>query len=177
MIVLDACMIIAFGNAGQLDLIDTLRLDRVSVSARARSEVARDPARAAMESSIVAGRLSIDTIDLANPAEQDALRDFDARPAFRGRGDAEVLALAASRGYIVASDERAVRSVVRDLWGSQRLAGTLDFIVWAVREDRLAMAEAEGVLAHLDSGWPILAQLQRQGRTLPEIVSDLRGHA
>lgn len=69
MIVLDACMIIAFGNAGQLDLIDTLRLDRVSVSARARSEVARDPARAAMESSIVAGRLSIDTIDLSNPAE------------------------------------------------------------------------------------------------------------
>jgi predicted nucleic acid-binding protein len=170
MIVLDACMIISFGNAGRLDLIAGLRLDSVCVSARARAEVVRDPARAAMEASIAAGRLSVISIDLDNAAEQDALRDFDARPAFRGRGDAEVLALAACRGYIVASDERAMRSVVREQWGAQRLAGTADFVVWAVREGRIEIGEAEYVLAQLDSGAAVLSALERQGRTLGDFI-------
>lgn len=170
MIVLDACTIISFGNAGRLDLIDGLQLDSVCVSARARVEVVRDPARVAMEASIAAGRLSVVSIDLENPAEQDALRDFDARPAFRGRGDAEVLALAACRGYTVASDERAVRAVVRERWGNQRLAGTADFIVWAVREGRIEVAEAECALAQLDSGGAVLAELRRLGRTLRDFI-------
>ena len=171
MIVLDACMLISFGNAGRLDLIDTLRLDGVCVSARARSEVVRDPARAAMEVSIAAGRLRVETIDVENPTEQVALQAFDARPAFRGRGDAEVLALAASRAYTVASDERAIRAVVLAEWGPLRLAGTADFIVWAVREGRLLMEDAESVLPLLDSGERILAQLRREGRELKDLVA------
>jgi hypothetical protein len=173
MIVLDACMTISFGNAASLNLIDGLRFERVCISARARAEVIRDPARAAMEASIATGRLSVVAIDLENAAEQDALRKFDARAAFRGRGDAEVLALAECRGYIVASDERAMRSVVLTQWGSGRLAGTADFIVWAVREGRLDIAEAEGALAHLDSGAGVLAQLRRQGRTLADLVTEI----
>lgn len=169
MIVLDACIIISFGSAGRLDLIDTLHLDRVCVSARARTEVVRDPARTALEASIAAGRISVETVDLEIPAEQDAFRMFDARPAFRGRGDAEVLALAASREYIVASDERAIRRTVLTEFGALRLAGTLDFIVWAIREERLQFEHAESVLARLDSGARILAQLQREGRNLKDL--------
>jgi predicted nucleic acid-binding protein len=173
MIVLDACMIISFGNAGRLDLVDALRLDRVCVSARARSEVVRDPARAAMEASIAADRLCVETIDVENPAEQEALQAYDARAAFRGRGDAEVLALAASRAYIVASDERAMRSAVLAAWGSHRLAGTADFIVWAVREGRLGAGDAEDALAQLDSGARVLAQLKREGRSLSELITPI----
>lgn len=173
MIVLDACMIISFGNAGRLDLVDTLRLDRVCVSARARSEVIRDPARAAMEASVAAGRICVESIDLEDVTEQEALQAYDARPAFRGRGDAEVLALAASRGYIVASDERAVRSVVIAEWGLRRLVGTADFIVWAVREGRLPIADAESALAQLDSGTRILAQLRREGRAFKDLIANL----
>jgi len=171
MIVLDACMIISFGNAGRFDLIDTLQLDRICVGARARTEVVRDPALAAMEASIASGRLSLGTVDVENPTEQGALRSYDARPAFRGRGDAEVLALAASRGYIVASDERAIRATVIAEWGLNRLAGTADFIVWAVREGRLGAADAEEVLSQLDSGAHVLAQLKREGRTLRDLLN------
>lgn len=171
MIVLDARMIISFGNAGRLDLIETLRLDCVCVSARARTEVVRDPARAAMEASIAAGRLRVEAIDLENPVEQEAIQAYDARPAFRGRGDAEVLALAASRAHIVASDERAMRSAVLAAWGSHRLAGTADFIVWAVREGRLGAGEAEDTLAQLDSGARVLAQMKREGRTVHDLIS------
>lgn len=170
MIVLDACIIISFGNAGRLDLIDTLGLHRVCVSARARTEVVRDPARAAMEASIAAGRLCVEAIDVEHPAEQEALQAYDARPAFRGRGDAEVLALAASRAYIVASDERAMRSTVLATWGPHRIAGTADFIVWAVREGRLGACDAEDALAQLDSGARVLAQLKRDGRALRDLL-------
>lgn len=171
MIVLDACMIISFGNAGRLEVLDELRLDRVCVSARARSEVVRDPAQAALEASIVARRLCIETINMDEPGEQEALQRYDARPAFRGRGDAEVLALAASRGYLVASDERAVRSVVLAEWGRARLAGTADFVVWAIREGRLSIEEAERTLAQLDSGAHVLARLRREGRLLKDLVA------
>jgi predicted nucleic acid-binding protein len=171
MIVLDACTIISFGNAGRLDLVDALRLERVCVSVRAQSEVVRGTARASMEASIAAGRLGVEAIDVENPAEQEALQLYDARPAFRGRGDAEVLALAATRGYIVASDERAIRSAVLAAWGPHRLAGTADFIVWAVREGRLLIDHAESTLAQLDSGPRILAQLRREGRELKDLVA------
>lgn len=171
MVVLDACMVISFGNAGRLDLIDTLQLHRVCVSARARSEVVRDPACAAMEASIAAGRLCAERIDVQNPAEQESLQRFDARPAFRGRGDAEVLALAESRAYIVGSDERAMRSAVVAAWGAQRLAGTADFIVWAVREGRLLAEQAESVLGELDSGARILGQLRREGRDVQDLLA------
>lgn len=171
MVVLDACMVISFGNAGRFDLIDTLREDRVCVSARARSEIMRDPARAAMEASIASGRLCAEQIDVENPAEQEALQRYDARPAFRGRGDAEVMALADTRAYIVASDERAIRSAVVAAWGAQRLAGTADFIVWAVREGRLLVDQAESVLAELDSGSRILGQLRREGRNVKDLIA------
>ncbi len=124
-----------------------------------------------MAASIASGRLCVESIDLENPAEQEALQAYDARPAFRGRGDAEVLALAATRAYIVASDERAIRATVLAEWGPSRLAGTADFIVWAVREDRLGAGDAEGVLLELDSGTRVLAQLKHQGRTLRHLLT------
>lgn len=123
-----------------------------------------------MEASIAAGRLCVESIDVENPAEQEALQAYDARPAFRGRGDAEVLALAASRGYIIASDERAIRATVLAEWGPNRLAGTADFIVWAVREGRLGAGDAEEVLSQLDSGTRVLAQLKREGRTVRDLL-------
>jgi hypothetical protein len=82
-----------------------------------------------------------------------------------------VLALAASRGYIVASDERAIRATVIAEWGLNHLAGTADFIVWAVREGRLSAADAEEVLSQLDSGAHVLAQLKREGRTLRDLLN------
>ncbi len=170
MIVLDACTIISFGNVGRLHIVDTLQRDSVCVGVKVRSEVLREPARAAMEASIAGGSLAVVHVDLENPVEQEAWQKFDSRPAFRGRGEAEVLALAETRGYIVASDERAVRLVVRERMGELRLAGTADFIVWAVREGRLSVAEAHAVLTELDSGVAVLTHLSRQGSTLRDLI-------
>jgi hypothetical protein len=118
-LVLDACVAITFGNAARLDLVTGMAGWRVAIGARARVEVARDPAAGQLRAAIEDGSLSVAAIDLGVPAEASALADFDRRPAFRGRGEAEVLALARSRGYAVGSDERAVLTAARSEFGAR----------------------------------------------------------
>jgi len=169
-IIVDACTIITFGNVGRLDVVDGLRAHRVVTGIRSRDEVRRDPAKQQVLDSISAGRIIVEQIDLTSSAEQDSLRDFDARPAFRNRGDAEVLALAERRGYVVASDDGAVSRIVRDRFGQDRLAGALDLLVWAVRENRIELQDAKALLATLDLGPQVLLRLQKAGKALDDLL-------
>jgi hypothetical protein len=122
---------------------------------------------ACIESQVIA----VEAVDLAVGAEQEALARFDARPAFRNRGEAEVLALAATRGYIVGSDEVAVRRAALSEFGVSRLAGTLDFLKWAVVEGRATALQAEILLKGLDVGPGILRELARRGLTVVRVLS------
>jgi len=171
MVILDACIVIAFGNAGQFDLIAHLQAHQVCIGERAAAEVTRPPAFDALTQAFAAGMVGRETIDLANPTEQDALARFDSLPAFTGRGDAEVLALALTRGYVIGSDDTAVRSHgVAALGSPQHLAGSLDFLRWAVREDRLAIQDGHATLAAIDPGGSILAVLTRRGQKLEDVL-------
>ena len=137
---------------------------------RAAGEVIKPLADAAVRDALDSGRLQLVQIDPDNPAEQDALRRFDSIPAFRGRADAEVLALAVSRRMIVASDEARIRSAVRTELGTDHLAGTLAFLVWAVREGRLSVKAAETLLPRLDSGPQVAKWLAARGQTLRDVI-------
>jgi predicted nucleic acid-binding protein len=163
-VISDACFLITFGNAGALGVVTSLQAHRVLVSARSLGEVTKPPARAALDAALAAGTIVVERIDFDKPAEQDALVRFDARMAFRNRGDAEVLALAVSRGYIVASDDRAVRSAAVAEIGGKRLAGTVDFLKWAVSEGRMTKAGAVALLRTLDVGPGIIAQVVARGQ-------------
>jgi predicted nucleic acid-binding protein len=169
-LLLDACIAITFGTADRLDLLTDLRRYRVAISPLALQEVRKPPAKDRVLRAIQRGEISVEAIDLDLERERDALADFDSRPAFRGRGEAEVLALARTRAYLVGSDERAVASVVRQELGAGRIAGTLDILVWAVREERLTGTEAERLLGQLDTGPGILKTLNRAGTTFRELL-------
>jgi predicted nucleic acid-binding protein len=168
-VILDACLIITFGNVGELEVIASLQAYRVAIGSRSRGEVTRSPARAALDSLIASNRIEVQSVDLEKPAEQDALARFDARVAFRNRGDAELLALAVCRGWIVGSDERAIRSAAMAEVGPRRLAGTIDFLSWAVNEGRLSNHAAVELVAKLDVGLGIRKQLAATGRTLEDL--------
>ena len=142
MLILDACIVITFGAAGHFSIVDDLRLHSICIAARAAGEVIREPARGALHSAINAGRSTVVTADIENDSEQQALARFDARPAFRNRGEAEVLALAVTRGYVVASDENAVRKAAREALGAERVTGSLDLLKWAIQEKRLEIDDA-----------------------------------
>ena len=113
MLILDACIVITFGSTGNLSVVTELQQHRLCIASRAVAEVIREPAASALRAAVSAGRIAVESADIENAAEQQALARFDARPAFRNRGDAEVLALAVARGYLLASDENAVRHAAR----------------------------------------------------------------
>jgi predicted nucleic acid-binding protein len=169
-VIIDACLVISFGNAGALHIIEALRTHRVVMASRAHDEVRKPPAATALATAIQNGTISIERVDLSVDAEQDALAKYDSRFEFRGAGDAEVLALAATRGYIVGSDDRTVRSTAQsDLGGAAWVAGCVDFLKWAVVEGRLTPTDAAGVLARLDLGPAIIRRLTAQGQPVAKL--------
>lgn len=171
-VVIDACLAITFGNVDALAIVSGLRLHRVVIAERAAGEVTRPPASTALSHEIGRGTIIVETIDISDAGEQGALARFDAMPAFRNRGDAQVLALATARGYLVGSDDDAVRRVAFAELGVARLAGTLDFLKWAVVEGRIATSEALTLLPTLDVGLNIMRRLALRGRTLEQELAN-----
>jgi hypothetical protein len=169
-LVLDACVAITFGNIARLDLLTGIAGYKVAIGARARTEVSREPATGHLQAAIGSGSLSTAAIDLGVPAEVAALADFDRRPAFRGRGEAEVLALARSRGYAVGSDERAVLTAARGEVGASYAFSSLDFLVFALRENRIELSAATTMLTQIDTGPQILRYLQGRGVSLRDLL-------
>jgi len=170
-LVVDACILITFGNASALDLITGIQRYRVATSARVVVEVSQPPARDEVEAAIRAGSLPIEAIDLSNDREQSALQRFDSRPAFKNRADAEVLALAVCRDWILCSDEITLRRTATSEIGIDRIAGSLDILIWAVAERRLDQKEAEEFLPRLDIGPRLLARLDADGLSFSDLLA------
>lgn len=168
-LVVDACLVITFGNEERLELV-TNGSRRVIIGSRAAEEVKQPPASVQLESAIEEDAITVESIDLDESEEQEALARYDAMPAFRDRGDAEVIALAVTRGYVVGSDDQAIRRQVRRDLGPERIAGTLDLTVWAIREDRMTVSDAEAFLRACDVGPSILRALRVQGVELEDLA-------
>lgn len=169
-VVLDACMAITFGNARKLDVVASLHQYDVLIAARASAEVLRKPARAELDEALRRRTISLVSIDTSVTAEIDALVHFDAMSAFRGRGDAEVLALAASRDLLVGSDDISVQRWVREHLGCRRLLSSLDVLVLATRENQLTLAAANRLLERLDVGPRYGAMLKTSGKTIQDLL-------
>lgn len=96
-VVVDACVVITFGNADALDVITRLQRHEVGVCPRVVNEVTKPPAAEALRDAVNQGIVGQLSLDLTDATERSNLQRFDSRPAFRNRADAEVLALAISR--------------------------------------------------------------------------------
>jgi hypothetical protein len=169
-VLLDACQPITFGSAGRLDLILDLERHAVAIGARASREVVRDPARTRVRTAIEAGVLPVESVDMKDPHELSELRRYDSMPAFRGRGEAEVLAIAEVRGCLVGSDDAAVLRAALASSGIPGVVTSLDLIVWAIRERRITLRQADGLIGQLDIGPRIRKRLEHAGRDLADHV-------
>lgn len=169
-LVLDACIAITFGNSGALDVITGLAAHDLVIAGRAHAEILRPPAVEEVDRAIQAGTLRVEHIDPEIGEEQEALIRFDGASRFHGRGEAEVLALAASRGWIAGSDEIAVRRFVVGTFGPGRIAGTMDILRWAVRERRITVGNAVSLLERLDVGPSLMMQIRATGHVPEELL-------
>lgn len=140
-LIADACLLITLGGADALWLLRDIPGWRAVTCQRAVAEVLRPPASRRVRAALEEGWLGLVTIDLEIAAERRALIEFDAQPAFRNRADAEILALARTRGYVVGTDDRRVRREA-ERFGSDRVAGCIDLLIFSMRAGRLDVSEA-----------------------------------
>lgn len=172
-LVLDACTTTTFARVDRLDLLTTIPSIRVVIGRIASTEVRKEPAKSILAKAIRSADLSVEAIDLNSETEVAALAYFDRMVAFEGRGEAEVLALALSRGYGVASDEVAVCVAARaalPVLGPNACLMTTHLLRMAVGDGRLTLQDAVALFHRMDVAPGKLANLRRLGHTVEDLL-------
>ncbi len=144
-VVTDANVLINFAHIDRLALLGELEAFRLKLPAEVLEEIVDPAQRVAVDAAIAAGALELLVVD-----ELDALALFADLRDLMGRGEAACLALAATRGYHLASDEKKrFRRKAVELIGEARILQTEDLILQAIRCGRISVAEADGCKAVL----------------------------
>jgi predicted nucleic acid-binding protein len=146
-VVTDANVLINFIRIGQLPLLGALNAHRFLVPDEVMAEITDPAQQDVLASAIASGclrKVVVDTIEsLALFAE---LRDV------MGRGEAACLALAATSGWHIASDEKKrFRRRAMELIGESRILRTESILVEAIRQGRISVAQADGLKATLEA--------------------------
>lgn len=140
--VVDATVVIHLAWAGRLDLLGSLRGWDFVVPDQVVEEVSYPDHAQALKRALEAGHLrresSTDPVEIALYAELKQRM---------GKGEAACLAIAATRGWALASDDRgrAFRRLVRGRIGRERLIGTPSIVRVARDQGVLSSDEAQGI--------------------------------
>lgn len=138
-VVSDANVLINLAHVDRLDLCGSLEELEFVVPEEVIAEVSRPDQAAILQRALDAGHM--ERVVICDPAEialYAELRDSV------GRGEAACLALARSRGWLVASDERGrFLRIAREQLGERRLLNTPGILVLAIRAGHLTVEEAD----------------------------------
>jgi predicted nucleic acid-binding protein len=138
-VITDTNVLINFLHIGRLALLGELPAYRFQLPAEVLQELTDPGQRATLDHAIAAGQIELKIIDaLDTLALYGDLRDL------MGRGEAACLALAATTGSLLASDEKKrFRRKAIELIGEARILGTEDLLVHAIRGGRITVAQAD----------------------------------
>lgn len=142
-VAVDASVLINLIQAGRLDLLSSVDRWRFVVPEDAASEVLYPEQAEVMEAAREAGSLATEPM-----TGIDELTLFAELRQRMGRGEAACLAMAATRGWTVASDDRgrAFLRLVRARVGEERLISTEDIVRVALEEGVISSEEAQRLL-------------------------------
>ena len=147
-VVVDATVVIHLANAGQLHLLGALSGWEFVIPDQVVEEI-RQPAQvAALLHALQVGYLRQESS--TDPEEIAVYAEFKQR---MGKGEASCLAMAATRGWILASDDRrrAFRRFVRERIGIDRIIGTPGILAEACAQGVVTDSEARWTLASVRS--------------------------
>ncbi len=147
LVVADANVLINFLRAGRLDLLRHHEGYKIVVTEHVRGEVTYPGQAAELAAAISSG--NIEEIQVTDPVELGIFAELN---AVLGRGESASIAVAANRGWVIATDElgRARREVYERV-GRNRLINTPGFILSCVRTGAITVAEADGIKERLES--------------------------
>ena len=144
-VVTDANVLINLIRIGQLPLLGQLDGYRFLVPAEGVNEITEQDQREGLSGALAGGYLEQVVVDTMESLQLFAeLRDV------MGKGEAACLALAATMGCHIASDEKKrFRRRAVELIGEQRIVRTERILLAAIRQGRISVAEADGFKAVL----------------------------
>ena len=138
-VITDANVLINFVHIGRVALLGDLPAYRFQLPAEVMNELVDEQQRAQIEAAIASRQLDLMVIE-----SMEALVLFGDLRDLMGRGEAACLAVAATTGCYLASDEkkRFKRKAI-ELIGEARILRTEDLLVEAIRCGRLNVAQAD----------------------------------
>ena len=138
-VITDANVLINFLHIGQVALLSELPVYRFQLPTEVLNELTDGDQRAQIEAAIAARQLELMVIEAL-----DALTLFGDLKDLMGRGEAVCLAVAATTGCHLASDEKKrFRRKAIELIGEARIVRTEDLLVEAIRRGRRTVAQAD----------------------------------
>jgi predicted nucleic acid-binding protein len=142
----DACFLINFLAVDRMDLLESLVSYRFQCALEVSREVVRQVQAERLDRAIRAGIL--DLVEIVDLAEIALVTDLLHEQL--GRGESACLALAESRGWVLASDERGrFRRLASERIGEGRLMTTRDALEQAVAVGSLDGSDARALAEDL----------------------------
>ena len=146
-VVTDANVLINFCHIGQLPLLGALTPYRFLVPEEVINEITEPAQQTEVGNALAQELIARTVIDSV-----EALALFGTLRDLMGRGEAACLALAVTKGWMIASDEkRRFRREVVERIGAARLVGTASLLRHAISIERVSVAEADSFKAALEA--------------------------
>lgn len=145
--VADASLLLSLGGASALTLLWEDPEHTWYITPIGRSEVKSDPTRAEISRAILKGQMATTELDTDSHRELGLFAHWS---DLVDPGEAEAIAVALSRGWVVGLEDLfAQRQVSREA-GTDRWINAAALLVAAVRDGRKSVTEADAVFARLD---------------------------
>lgn len=146
-VVTDSNVLINLMHVSRLELLRSLPGHEFVVPDHVREEITNPDQRAALDAAIDAGTVKLESI-----TDLDALATFTELIAHIGRGESACIAIAAKRGWFIASDEkRRFRREAEARLGCERILGTVELFVLAIEAGLVTVEQADADKLALES--------------------------
>jgi len=146
-VVTDSNVLINLMHVARLGLLGSLPGHEFVVPDHVREEVTNPDQRSALDAAIDAGTVKLESI-----TDLDVLVTFTELIAHIGRGESACIAIAAKRGWSIASDEkRRFRREAEARVGGDRILGTVELFVLAIEAGLITVEQADADKLVLES--------------------------
>lgn len=145
--VVDASLLLTLGDASALHLLWDDPRYVWHVTPIVRAELLSEPTRTEIANALLRGQLAATEIDVRSPAEMAALahwsRALDA-------GEAEAIAVAVSRGWIIGIEDLFAQRKLTATHGSATWVNAATLLLHAIDDGRLRLGDADSLFRRLD---------------------------